>query len=541
MTAEGPLIGSPTSVPAVLARIVALAVTYALIGRLGLLVEPVAGFATLVWPPSGIALAALVWGGRGLWPGVALGALAVNLWIGGELPVAVALAAGNTLAALLAAHGLALASFDPRTARVRDVLALIVIGAGLSTLASASIGVGALHAAGAVAAADTWFLWRAWWLGDAMGDLVAAPLLLVWISSPPDLAELGNARARAVETIAVAALTIVAGLVVFGGVLAPAHGARSMYLLFPPLVWSAARFGPRGATGAVATISVIAVLGTMAGHGPFTRGGALPESLLELQSFMAVVAGTLLILGAAIAERDRARLAALDAASAREEFVSIASHELRTPLSALVIQIGMLQRRVAKTEDGAGLAPALGRAERQTQRLTQLLDHLLDSTRIDAGQLAIVGDSGDLAEMIRDLVDRMQEQAAQAGCEVRAELATPIPGQWDRMRIEQIATNLLANAFRYAPGAPVEVAVVAEGDVAVLTVRDHGPGIEPGRLEEIFGRYQRGGAPRKRGGLGLGLYIVRHVVLAHGGTIVARRAEGGGMVFEVRLPRSRGR
>lgn len=513
-----------------IAAILGLAAAYAIVGRLGLLFEPVGGFATLVWPPSGIALVALVAGGpRLLWPGVAIGAFAVNLSVGAPPLVAVGIAIGSTLEAVLAAELLRRYGFDRALERMRDVAQLAIAGAGLSTLLAAVIGVGSLAAGSVITPSQIAPAFRAWWLGDAMGDLVIAPALASWARPPLPLRDASNARK--LEAFALAAIAILCGAVVFRG----ANHQGTMYLLFPPLAWSAVRFGQRGASATVLAISAIAIA---CASRPFV-GDGLPSALLDLQSFMAVVAIVALLLGAAIAERDRARAIAERAVRARDDFLAIASHELRNPLSALVMQLAAL-RQCFGEEGGADPSSAngLARAVRQADRIERLIGNLLDVSRSESGQLQIRPEPIDLAPLVRDLVDRMREPAARAGCALRAEIADHAQGRWDWLRLEQVLGNLLANAFRYARGAPVDV-VLRAGDEITLEVRDHGPGIAPDQLEHIFDRYHRGGARPDSGGLGLGLYIARRLIEAHGGAIGVRSSTAGS-TFVVTLPRDRG-
>jgi signal transduction histidine kinase len=522
-----------------LAAILVLAAVYTATARLGLALDAVAGFATLVWPPTGIALAALLRVGRWTWPGIALGAFAVNLWVGGSPAVAAGIAAGNTLEALVAAEGLRLAGFDPRLQRPVDVLKLAAIGALGSTLLSATLGVGSLYAGGVVTAARFGFTWRAWWMGDGMGDLVVAPLLLAVRSKAPAI----PARRVRGEIGGLVLAVLVAALAVFGGVVPEPYGARVKYLLFVPLVWSAVRFGISGAALAVAAVSACAIGVTAGGHGPFA-GPDLFQALLELQFFLAVMATVILVLGAVVTERDASRRAALAAVRARDDFISIAAHELRTPLSALLLQIGSLrQRLIAGTfASPAVLAERVGRAERQADRLSKLIENLFDVSRIEAGQLEIEPARMDLAEMLRDLVDRTREAAARAGCDLH--LAVPgeaVRGEWDRLRLEQVVSNLLANAFRYAPGAPVEVTLEVRGDAVRVAVRDHGAPVPPARLAGIFARSgwapAAGGGEARASGLGLGLYIARHVVEQHGGRVRASAEPDGGLRVSIDLPR----
>lgn len=510
-----------------------LAFAYAATGRLGLALEPVAGFATLVWPPAGIALVALVRGGLGLWPGVALGALTVNLWVGASPGVALGIACGNTLAAIGAAEALRRASFDARLERVRDVLALAVFGAGLSTLVSASIGTLSLHLGGVVTRSAVATTWVAYWLGDAAGDLLAGAALACWLTptAPP-----WAPASRRLEALLAVVLATGASVLVFGGELDSEDEGRTMYVLFPPLAWSAARLGPRGATASILAVASVAVVATLRGDGPFVHGDTA-RALLALQSFLAVVALVVLLLTAAIAERDRSRALALEAVRARDDFLAIAGHELKTPLSTLVLLLGTLRRRLGKTPEEP-LREGVERIARQTDRLQALVGALFDIAALESGQLELRPETFDLAAMVREVLDRLMEPARKASSELRSTLPEHLTGSWDRLRLEQVVVNLVGNAFRHAPRAPVEVTLRAEGDHVELVVRDHGPGIPRERAARIFERFDRGGRRREGGGLGLGLHITRRIVEAHGGTIEVEPGPGDvGCRFLVRLPR----
>jgi integral membrane sensor domain MASE1 len=301
------------------AELVALTVAYAVSARLGLALNAVSGFATLVWAPTGIALTALLLGGSRLWPGVAAGAIIANVLTGAPVWVALGIGTGNTLEAVLAASLLRRLHFEVHLERLRDVLALIVFAAGLSTLASATIGFLSLRAGGIVTTGHLNETWRAWWLGDALGDLVVASFLLTW-SGPwrP-----GPVRPRRwIEGLALAAVTVGVTLFIFrlGAPLDPTP-FRQAYMLFPVLIWAAIRFGPRGATATMLLSSAIAIWGTFLAHGPFAHPDA-SQSLFRLQAFMAVAAVTILVLAAAVAERR-------EALQLREELLTIVSHDLR--------------------------------------------------------------------------------------------------------------------------------------------------------------------------------------------------------------------
>jgi signal transduction histidine kinase len=226
---------------------------------------------------------------------------------------------------------------------------------------------------------------------------------------------------------------------------------------------------------------------------------------------------------------------AKDAVRLREEFLLVASHELRTPLTSLLLTAQSLSaaRGPSKPES---VRPAVDLMVRQTRRLAKLVEDLLDVSRIEAGQLPIEWEPVDLAALAREVVDRFADEARRAGCTLSASADRPVVGVWDRSRLDQIASNLIANAIKFGTGKPIEVSVRLEGDEAVLVVQDHGIGIQPDRLPRIFERFERGVSTRHYGGLGLGLYIVRNLVERLGGNIRCESKPDEGARFVVRLP-----
>jgi PAS domain S-box-containing protein len=233
------------------------------------------------------------------------------------------------------------------------------------------------------------------------------------------------------------------------------------------------------------------------------------------------------------AEEERIRLAqAQEALRLRDEFLSIASHELKTPLTAMQLQLQSLHDRLAPDPH---LAPRIARAVRTGGRLADLIETLLDVSRIATGKLELRPERFDLVEVVREVVERLRDAATQAGCTLTFVSDDAVVGAWDRLRVEQIVTNLLANAFKYAPRTPVTIRVAGDGATATLEVQDQGPGIREVDLPRIFGRFERA-ARLGDGGLGLGLYVTRQVVEAHGGHVVALNAPGGGARIVVNLP-----
>jgi signal transduction histidine kinase len=505
----------------------ALALAYIVVGRLGLRLDAVSGFATLVWPASGLALVALLLFGYRMWPGVAVGALVTNLGIGAPVFVAFGISLGNTLEAVAGAWAIKrLTGGYPSFTRVRDVLVLIALAAIASTGISATIGVASLRLGGIVGRMSAVEAWRAWWVGDAMGDLIVAPLLYCVVSHS-EVRQDPPSRSRLAEAGALGLLLVATNLFVFGQREGPDDSLlREAYLVFPLLVWAGLRFGSRGAAWANFVVSGLAITGTVLGRGPF-RMQSLSQSLLHLQAFMVIVAATTLILGSASDERRHA-------IGLRDSLISLASHELRTPLTSLQLRVQLLARNAREetlskerfTRDAAG-------AEEQVRRMARLVDDLLDISRIMSGRLRLDVEEVDLTAFVREVIDRYPDpQRELVGLTVEGE---PIVGHWDRMRIDQIVSNLLSNAIKYGENNPIEIGVGREADRARIVVRDHGVGIAAGDLPRIFERFERAAA-RHVGGFGLGLWIVRQVVDALGGTIAVESRLGWGSVFIVELP-----
>lgn len=239
-----------------------------------------------------------------------------------------------------------------------------------------------------------------------------------------------------------------------------------------------------------------------------------------------------------IEEQHRYVGALRQAVTMRDTFLQVAAHELRTPLTALGLQLETLDWLARRTVvEPARIATKVQLAIRQTERLVRLVEDLLDVSRISSGRLKLEVTDADFGSIVTESVDRLREIAARAGCELRTDLpAEPVPGRWDRSRMEQVVTNLLTNAIKYGRGHPIDVTMAANGEIE-LHVRDRGIGISAADQTRIFGRFERAVSPDHYGGLGLGLYIAREIVRAHGGHIfVESSTPGGGSTFSVRLP-----
>jgi two-component system, OmpR family, sensor kinase len=252
-------------------------------------------------------------------------------------------------------------------------------------------------------------------------------------------------------------------------------------------------------------------------------------------------------LKAAVAERDRllareqsVRLQAEAAQRRRDEFASIASHELKTPLTVLKLQLQLLYRMLDPAEVAtvppARLLRVIGIGQQHIARLTRLTSELLDvsQTGIPHGELS--HEDVDLCQLVRDVVAMLAEGQGLDDDRVRVSAPDCVVGCWDRFRLERVVANLLTNATKFGAEKPVDITVTATGPTAELTVADRGIGIAPEDLDRIFERFERAVPAQDYGGLGLGLYVARQIVEAHGGTITVTSAPNAGTSFRVELP-----
>ncbi|MFE5815837.1 MASE1 domain-containing protein [Streptomyces sp. NPDC056479] len=290
------------------------AVTAAYYGsaKLGLEQQLVRGQVTPFWPPTGIALVALLLWGMRMWPAIAAGAFLVNVTLGPSLLPVIAIAASNTIAPVCACLLLRRVNFRPALDRLQDALALVFLGALVGMLISATIGTGVLVASNALAADDFWPTWSVWWTGDAVGILIIAPLLLAarTIRRPDGVNVL-----RWVEAAALVAGTTAASLFVTRSSL------NLLFLVVPFLIWAAFRFQLPGAAPCALIASVVAITAGAADAGPFS-GQDLLAKMVILQAFNGTVALTSLLLSATVAERNQTVRALREACERLSEALS---------------------------------------------------------------------------------------------------------------------------------------------------------------------------------------------------------------------------
>ncbi|HEY8850979.1 MAG TPA: MASE1 domain-containing protein [Gemmatimonadaceae bacterium] len=525
-----------------LGQVGAVAALYILAALAGLRMDAVSGFASLVWPPTGIALAAVLLAGRRIWPGIFVGALVANLLTGAPWLAATGIATGNTLEAVVGAYALSrVAGFRPSLDRLRDVLALIVLAATLSTMISATIGVATLYTAGLVQQSKIAETWRTWWVGDAIGALLVAPAILVWAKRP----RVHSSPRGLVEAAMLTLGVLLASLVVFIAPIRSGGGPLGeAYVFFPLLMWAAIRFGQRGSVTAAVVVSAVAVIGTVLGRGPFVQP-AVHESLLTLQAFMGITGATFLVLGASVSERKRseeelraARDIATAANKAKAEFLAVMSHELRTPLNAIagyadILSLGVDGPLTQKQND------AIARIRNNQQHLLSLIDDVLNFAKIEAGSTSITSEPVLVCELLDSLEPILHPDL------VRRELTfvwngcdRALAAQADPVRLRQILLNVLGNAIKFTPPhGHIELSAVRTADRVSICVSDTGIGIPADKIGRVFEPFfqVQSGTTREYAGVGLGLAISRDFARAMGGEIEVESAREEGCVVTIEL------
>src|SRR5258705_1647065 len=383
---------------------------YVLAGKLGLSLASVHASVSPVWPPTGIALAAFLTLGYRVWPAIFDGAFVVNISTAGAAPTSVAIALGNAREGLLGAYLVIRYANGARAFdHAQGVWEFAALGGLLSSMVSATIGVGSLSLGGYAQWADFDGIWLTWWLGDATGALVFAPLLVLlvrdWWSGP--------SGGGLLEAPALWFTPTLLGLAVFGEGLAHL-GFMTLPLTFlctPPLVWAAVRFRQREAAMLVAVLSGIAIWETLHGFGPLAN---VPtnESLLLLQVFMGTVSVMAISAGAVVEERRRieherefllvraqaARAEAETANRSKDEFLAMLGHELRNPLAAIISAVRVLDR-IGGHDDVAIRAREAIR--HQITHLGRLVDDLLDIVHVTTGEIALARERLNLASSIQ--------------------------------------------------------------------------------------------------------------------------------------------
>lgn len=483
-----------------------------------------------LWPAAGIATAALFLWGMGLWPAVVIGSFLDNWLSGNGAYVSLVAATCGGAATILAVWLLRRSRLEPALDRIPHVLKLFWVALASPT-PTALVGTAAIVLGRGGVPMDDYLLGvLVWWLGDAIGIILVAPVVLTWLGRP----DAYSPSCGPWELAAIQVTALLSALFVF----APhpewmediVGRPPLIFLIVPPLIWAAMRSGPKGTALALLLVACAAVLRSAFGQGPFANGPLVPR-LVVLDMFLLATSLTMLLLAAAVSVSRRLILDLRTASREKANFVAAIRHDLAHPLQAAGLFITILRRRPMP----ATTRRLLGRVETALGAMEGTLANLREVTALDAGGRAVERQKVRLAEITDQLAAEYELLAHSRGLEFRY-----VPSQamveTDPQLLARILRNLLTNALRYTGEGCILLGCRRSGSDILVQVRDSGPGIPPEAQSRLFEAFQRGHVDIP--GEGLGLAIVRNLALALGHRIELSSSPGQGTIFSVRLPKA---
>jgi signal transduction histidine kinase len=509
-----------------------LAILYILAGRLATQIHNLSGQSPLIWLPTGISVAAVVLFGTGLLPWVFIASVILNGTLGYSPVICVGVGVGSVLQTWLSAWSLAkVCDSSPTLTKVKEVIGFGVLVMGLSGFIGATIQAITLIIFGSMTLDAVYTIWRSWWLAQAMSCLIIAAPCICWWN---DIRfRLGRPLKLKWEAAFLGLIIVTTCIFLYTPLAEYNHSLIVRpFLLFSFMIWAAVRFDVFGVTTTLLVLATTTICGNILG---FTAASTAPlgERMILQQYFTMALGFTGLVISAAIREKE-------SALEMRNEFLSIASHELKTPIAALSLQLQIAERKLRnKSNPAAHETEQLAFLEKtglQISRLVQIVEQLLDVSRIDRKIVSLQFEKINLGDFISGLVERLDSNLRQAGCTISLHLQNDVYCNWDSVRFEQVFENLISNAIKYAAGKPIRIETKDVAGVVEIAVRDNGPGIEKSKQTMIFDRFVRANSSPQIKGLGLGLFITRQIIETHGGTIWVEGKMGEGTSFLMKIP-----
>ena len=521
-----------------------LAMVYLLAGQIGALFATTEGNITLIWPASGIALAALRIFGMRLWPGVLLGAFISNILSIDNIIAAAMMSVGSTFSAYLGAW-LLFRYIGHENPLSRPVHLFKFLATGLATpIIAALIGTLALVSNDIASWSNFKLVTLTWWLGDAAGILVFSPLLFAWQKNIKPVTEFQHSRMEI--SLFFSLLLLFSALPFISSFPVDVVGYPLAFISFPFCIWAAYRYCMKQVAYTIIIIMAMAIYGTLTEQGPFYRE-TLAESLFQLQTFMALIVITTLSLAAAIYER---RMYALQLVEQREKaerliheksvFMSNMSHELRTPLNAIIGFSHILkQDKQSLTKNQAEFVDHISHAG---DHLLHLVNDLLDIEQSNVNKLTIELGQVNLHEIITASLDLIKQAASDKQITIRYNNPLPHDTQViaDKTRLHQVLINLLSNATKYNHvGGSIDINCDAtENSPINITINDSGEGIDEADIEKIFEPFNRAHTSQANiEGAGLGLTVTHKLITLMNGKISVSSTPGEGSAFTITIPR----
>lgn len=530
------------------AAVVLLAGVYFVTGKLGLSLAFLNASASAFWPPTGIALATLILFGRRFWPGVFIGAFLVNFTTQGSLWTTLAIACGNTLEAWVGAWlVMRFASGAKAFDKLHTMLSFVGLAGVVSASISATIGVTSLTLAG-FNSKPFFSVWLTWWLGDFVSAFLVAPFFIVWLNKPISLPR----PVRFVEALGVcAAVLAIVGFVFFGWFPDEDKNMPLGYLALLPLLWAAFRFGVRGATATALATSLLVLVGTLHGYGPYFKADK-NASMLFVQAFIGTMTITALTVAATMSERRRAEEALLRNEAELEKLVeqrtarlqqSVAeleafsyslSHDMRAPLRAINMFTQCFVEDYGDKCDQTGL-DYLKKVRSSSERLDRLIQDVLTLSGTANHQIQL--QPVDTDKLIHQIISERPEFQPPHAC---VAVQSPIHSvRGHEASLTQCVTNLLSNGVKFVPSGTkprISIRSEAQNGHIRLWFEDNGIGIDGTSKDRLFKIFERVHGEARFPGNGMGLAIVRKAAERMGGTVGVESEVGKGSRFWVQLP-----
>jgi len=528
--------------------LVAIGVIYFALAKGGLALASIHPSATPIWPPTGVALAAvLLWGYR-TWPAIFTAAVIANATTAGSVATAIAIATGNSLEAVVGAYLINRWSSGCSTfSRPNSVAKFALICFVIATPISASIGLTSLATAGYIERANFANAWVTWWLGDVTGALVIAPVIVLWASSHYHAFN----RHEFLETVGVLVTAAAVGLIAFSPLIEQTPSRDPLgFLAILPMLWAALRRGPRDTATVALVLAGITIWGTLTGGGPFMTADLNVSFLLVLMFLISITVPSLL-LSADVEVRKKAedslRRAQIElerkvaertqelelANAAKSRFLAMASHDLRQPLHALGLFVAQLRTPLKSGER----TKTIEQVDATRKEMDEMVNSLLDISRLDAGILTPKITEFPIARLLQKIETTFHQATREKGLRLRIRRSDA----WvrsDVMLLERILLNLVSNAVRFTLRGGIIVGCRRRGEMLRIEVWDSGSGIPEDQKQNIFGEFFQLPAPERSryGGLGLGLAIVDRLRLLLNHQIDLASTVGRGSRFAILVP-----
>lgn len=489
-----------------------------------------------VWISSGLALAATLYFGYLVAPAIYLGSVLTNISYTHSITHSMLMGIGPVLSAIIGGHFIKCHAHGYLFLNhVKDILLMILFGAIIGPMVSATVGNITLLHSGLVDRSNFWMSWLTWWTGDAASVIMFTPAILAWMYWG------SSSQANRWQMLEASVLFL---CVIAAGYLSFWLDYPVEYLLLLCLLWAAFHFSFKGTTFITLLILGIAIGGTLHGHGPFIRVNRI-ESLIFLQIYNAVIAITALILTAMIQELHRSAVQmslamkkAEAAHKAKSAFLTHMSHELYTPLNHIVGYTGLIEEELLDGADPAELKRDLLKITHSANHLKRLVESVLDFSEQDEKKLKLELSNFDLRKLAEETLSTIQslEKHQNTYCVKIHESVNEMFA--DRIKVSRILFNLLENASKFTKNGIISLEIEKKDDVYQFAIADTGIGMNREDIDNLFAPFQQvdNTTTRKHDGLGLGLVVSRLYVQSMGGEVSVKSQLGKGSVFLVNIP-----